>query len=69
MQVAVDAVRSGRYAAALPADVGSAHGLVGLDVKPLLSRSALFVASRPALEGVTSLADRVVDAIRTRSAR
>lgn len=68
MQVAIDAVRSGRYAAALPAEVGRAQGLEPLGVSGLLSRSTLFVASRPALEGVTSLADRVVGAIRAQSA-
>ncbi len=66
MQVAIDAVRSGNFVAALPADVGRAQGLKALGVSELLSRSSLFVAKRPALEGVTSLADRVVDKIRAR---
>lgn len=64
MQVAIDAVRSGHYAAALPVDVGRAQGLEALGVSGMLARSTLFVTSRPALEGVTSLADRVVAAIR-----
>lgn len=69
MQVAIDAVRTGAYAAALPIDVGRAQGLVGLGSADLLARSTLFIARRPPLEGVTSLADHVADAIRKRSVR
>ena len=68
MQVAIDAVRTGRYAAALPVDVGRSQGLSPLGVGEILSRSTLYVTQRPALEGVQSLADRVVQAIQAHCA-
>lgn len=65
MEVAIDAVRTGRYAAALPVLIGEARGLQPLGVADELETSTLYLMHRPLLvEG--GAIQTVIEAIRSR---
>lgn len=63
MQVAIDAVRRGPYAAVLPVPVGEAAGLRALGLASKMGKSALHVMHRPSLK-IHGRTEAVVDAIR-----
>ena len=63
MEVAIDAVRTGRYAAALPIPIGLARGLKPLGFADKLKKSVLYLMHRPVLAEGNAI-KTVIDAIR-----